>query len=164
MNKNKTPEQFQKNAGIKYEFKTSHGKMWVNPGDIISALVEQSNNECTDITPPDEDLQGWSIMNGTDENGVSRPLFLMRILPGPSVPIAYNYVAGDDYNMRNIILREIYKLTPFKIWIKQLKRRMMNFFKFGRRYKKPPKNTSGWLRNLTTPEDALQGIPEEKNK
>ena len=111
---------------VVYTTVTSRGKMKFRPSDIMDALKEQSSLEGVEITPPEEDLWGWSVINATDENGASRPLFLMRVLPGNNVPISYSNVERDDEKMRNIILRDVYKLTPIKIkWI-TFKMKVMN--------------------------------------
>lgn len=101
-----------------YTFITSHGKMKIKPCEILQALEEQSKaDESADIS--EEDLRGWAVINATDENGKSRPLLLMRVLPSPNHNIPNYVIAKDDNNMSNIIMRKVYKLTPLKIkWIK----------------------------------------------
>ena len=107
---------------------TSRGKMKFRPSDIMNALDEQSKLEDVDLTPPEEDLWGWSVINATDEQGASRPLFLIRVIPGNNIPISYSKVAGDDKKIGEIILKDVYKLTPFKIkWI-IFKKNMKAFF------------------------------------
>lgn len=102
-----------------YTIKTNNGKMYIKPSDIMQALEEQANTTNEDITPPEEDLSGWGVVYATDENGKSRPAFLMRVLPAMSQPQAYYKVAQDDKNMQDIILRKIYNLTPSRIkWIR----------------------------------------------
>lgn len=113
---------------VEYTFKTSHGGVRVKPSDIITALNELSSQpEPDNICPPEEDLQGWSIINAMDEEGKSRPLFLMRVLPNNNHP-PYGVFHNDDETMRSIILENVYKLTPAKIkWIK-FKTKMRNIF------------------------------------
>jgi len=103
-----------------YEFTTKDGVMYIKPSEIMMALREQVQNETSDpLTPPEEDLEGWGIINATDENGVSRPLLLMRMLPAANNPIPYYKVMDDDTAMSRILLSQVYKLTPLRIkWIR----------------------------------------------
>ena len=140
---------------VSYKFTTEHGVMHVKPSDIIAALEEQATSEETEITAPEADLQGWGVIHATDEMGTSRPLLLMRVLPAPAFSRPYDEVRGDDRAMEEIILREVYKLTPRKIKWLQFKARMKYWFmRLGRSKNKapkpikPPKTTAGWLSNL----------------
>lgn len=151
---NKPPQKQKTSAtkrkdNIKYEFKTSHGKMWVDPSDIMEALFEMSNckETETDITPPEEDLQGWGIVFATDELGQQRPLLLMRALPTPSCIRPYSTVKNDDNILREILLKDVYKLTKFKIWWKTFKIKIKNLFK-RKKIPLPPKTQSGWLSEM----------------
>ena len=122
---------------VVYKTKTSRGTVSFKSSDIIEALSEQSKLEVVEITPPEEDLWGWSVINATDEQGASRPLFLMRVIPGNNVPLSYSQIAGDDKKIGEIILKDVYKLTPFKIkWI-MFKKNMVN--KFNRIFKRNKK-------------------------
>jgi hypothetical protein len=119
------------NDEVAYKFKTSQGTMSIKPSDIMEALEEQAKLEEFDLQPPEEDLQGWSIMYACDEAGKSRPLLLMRILPGPSKSIPYYKVEKDDEKMGDIIMRHVYKLSPAKIkWIKFRMKMVYHFNKF----------------------------------
>jgi hypothetical protein len=114
---------------VSYMFKTAHGKMIVKPSDIIEALKEQSEHaDDIDLKPPEEDLQGWGIINATDENGNSRPLFLMRVLPNMYHP-SHDIFKEDDEIMCNLVMRNIYKLTPAKIKWLQFKMRFRRWIK-----------------------------------
>lgn len=103
---------------IEYTFKTPRGTVRITPNDILVALKEQSEKECDDIQPPDEDLQGWEIIHATDEQGVSHPLFLMRKLPCGAHP-PHGLFKRDDDAMGDIILKKVYNLSESKIkWIR----------------------------------------------
>ena len=136
--------------GVRYTFNTTHGKMWVSPGDIMHALEEQSNLENEELLPPEEDLQGWALIHGTDELGATRPLLLMRMLPVGGPPKPYTEFRGDDIAMQDIILKGIYKLTPMKIRWLRFKKRIKNIFR--RKSKndkiKKPHSTEGWLGDM----------------
>ena len=104
---------------IVYEFKTDKGTMRVKPSDIIQAMEEQSKVDPSDICPPDEDLQGWSLVYAKDEAGASRPLLLMRYLPGQTHPLPYSKVENDDRIMEELVMKKIYKLSYLKIkWLR----------------------------------------------
>jgi hypothetical protein len=119
------------NDEVAYKFKTSQGTMSIKPSDIMEALEEQAKLDEVDFQPPEEDLQGWSIMYACDEAGNSRPLLLMRILPGPSKSIPYYKMEKDDEKMGDIIMRHVYKLSPAKIkWIRFRMKMVYHFNKF----------------------------------
>lgn len=104
--------------GEGYLVTTANGVMRVKPSDIIEVLKEHAKEDYTEILPPEEDLRGWSIINATDEKGVSRPLFIIRSLPGYRGHSSYQEFERDDKTMSEIILHDVYKLTPFRIkWI-----------------------------------------------
>lgn len=106
------------NDEVVYQFVTEHGIMRISPSEILKVLKEMSNQKYTEVLPPEEDLQGWEIINATDEDGKSHPLFLMRALPA-CTNFNYTKYIKDDSVMADLILREVYKVTPSKIkWIK----------------------------------------------
>ncbi|MFA5754441.1 MAG: hypothetical protein WC905_03770 [Patescibacteria group bacterium] len=113
---------------VVYKFKTTSGVVNVTPDDIIAALKEQSEQSDYENYIHEEDLQGWSIINATDEEGKSRPLFLIRTLPNQNYP-PYSKFHFDDENMRALIYKNIYRLTPVKIFWIRLKLKMRNYLK-----------------------------------
>ena len=113
---------------VVYEFKTTSGVVNITPDDIIAALKEQSEQSDYENHIHEEDLQGWSIINATDEEGKSRPLFLIRTLPNQNHP-PYSKFHFDDENMRALIYKNIYRLTPVKIFWIRLKLKMRNYLK-----------------------------------
>jgi hypothetical protein len=133
--------------------------MYITSRDIVAALEEQANSKDDVITPPHEDLQGWGVIHATDENGCSRPLLLMRVLPAPTLSKSYSNVRDDDRAMEDIILTEVYKLTPRRIKWLQFKAKARNVFLriFKQKKKirpiKPPKTTAGWLGDMMNKTD-----------
>jgi len=115
------------NDEVEYKFKTEKGIMRVKPSDILKALEENSNRDNSELLPPEEDLQGWDIISATDESGKSHPLFLMRSIPSSISCFNYSKFRGDDDDMAEIILTDVYKLTPIRVkWI-QIKNKIRKF-------------------------------------
>ena len=113
---------------VVYEFKTTSGVVNITPDDIITALKEQAEQSDYENHTWEEDLQGWSIINATDEEGKSRPLFLIRTIPIQNYP-SYSKFQLDDENMRALIYKNIYRLTPVKIFWIRLKLKTRNYMK-----------------------------------
>ena len=113
---------------VSYEFKTTSGVVNITPDDIVTALKEQAEQSDHETHTCEEDLQGWSIINATDEEGKSRPLFLIRTIPGQNYP-SYSKFQSDDEKMQALIYRNIYRLTPIKIFWIRLKLKTRNYMK-----------------------------------
>ena len=107
----------------KYRFKTTYGEIWMKPSDILEALSEQANNisencEVMDVT-------GWSLAYGTDENGHSHPMFLIRSVPADYRQIKSTDRMRDDVIINSIVEEKIYGLN----WFKRLLLRIKSFLK-----------------------------------
>jgi hypothetical protein len=108
----------QINDEVEYKFRTERGIMRISPSEIMKILAEVSERNNSEIVPPEEDLQGWDIINATDEDGKSHPFFLMRTLPF-ATSFNYKKFKKDDDNIVDLLLRDVYKVTPSRIkWIK----------------------------------------------
>lgn len=111
-----------------YSIHTIHGQMKIKSSDIINALKSCAAEDVEDDII-DEDLKGWEIVYASDEFGKSRPLFLMRVLPSANYPVSHNNSTVDDSIMADLILKDVYKLTPFKIKTIKIKYKIMKWLK-----------------------------------
>ena len=115
---------------VSYTFKTNKGKISTTEEEILNALKEQSERTDDNISCEPEDLQGWSIIHATDEKGKSRPFCIMRSLPGlANHPHKLHEICSDDQEIRDLLIKEVYNLNPFKIKLHRLKFRIRRFLK-----------------------------------
>lgn len=116
---------------------TEYGKVLINKNDLAEAL----NPLQDDVEPPEENIDGWALVwiRVSEKEKYRQIPILMRNMtnseaiivrpPADEVARHASQVKEDDEEIQNIVLREVYKLTPFRIRLLKIGRWFKSFFK-----------------------------------